>query len=89
MPAQLWWVLAPLIAAFIIAAGRGFVRVNRWVVGLIAKELVSQIGDHLREPFEQAIDDRLAPIYAELSLNDGASLKDMVVQIRDYLRLET
>lgn len=85
MDAAIWLVVGTITATFIIALGRGAVRVAKYQARLSADATVERIGDTLMPRVEEAIDDRLVPIAEqlkaidhELTLNGGTTVKDAV-----------
>lgn len=90
MPDDFPWFYAALILAavgwLVPKTLRRLGQAFKWVVGVfwsaaadaIVREMEAQLSPSWAADFDDALEERLAPIVAELTTNGGASLKDKV-----------
>lgn len=68
-------IAGAIVLALLLAGGR-------YAIKAIASQVVSDIGDSLQERWQADIDEAVAPIIEEVTVNGGGSLKDRVIQLQ-------
>lgn len=82
---DLWPIFAPIAVLAIVGVWKLLVSFVRWISQEVATNVVQAIGDSLSTRWRADMDKALQPVYAELQVNGGNSLKDKVIYIDQRL----